>query len=492
MKKFLTMALAGIVLLGGSVTFANVCAFDPAPAVTLLFPFVVFDYNNMDQGANTLFAITNVSDEAQIVHITIWSDLSEPVLDFNVVLSGYDVQTINLRDILKDGQLPITATQTVSATDPGYSVDGDVPQDDGPVSNDNANWVDNILPDAEGTVALNANCPQTANPGRYTQKLDNEDLATLEYYFTLSQNVGRVQLDHCGTGTATYTPEIKTWWDLRDATEPTWMYITADIVTTCNRDFPDTAPYWDAAMVRYENVLIGDVFYLNDLANFSEAQNAVHLEADVDLASVATMTPLGPISFYHRYTSPPTLTPDFREPLPTAWAIRYIGAEVSAMDTHIRVFKASTNFPTIQDLTIHTDGTLRAHDCEAYTYFAWDEDEGVTTTTNDPWSDPEDPANLWNILPLETQEVEVDDFRTPGANGWMLFVWPNSNYDGLTATLPPDYYQTWMGVRYSAFGKFSAAKDGNVMANWNCFDTQVLPGLGVEFDYVTTPGGFVN
>jgi len=47
MKKFLTVALAGVVMLGiGSATFANICAFDPVPAATLLFPFVVFDYNN--------------------------------------------------------------------------------------------------------------------------------------------------------------------------------------------------------------------------------------------------------------------------------------------------------------------------------------------------------------------------------------------------------------------------------------------------------------
>ncbi len=36
MKKFLTLALAGAMVLGVSgVAFANICAFDPVPAATL-------------------------------------------------------------------------------------------------------------------------------------------------------------------------------------------------------------------------------------------------------------------------------------------------------------------------------------------------------------------------------------------------------------------------------------------------------------------------
>src|SRR4029079_4736037 len=40
----------------------------------------------------------------------VWSDLSVPVLDFNVYLTGYDVQSINLRDILVRGVMPKTAS----------------------------------------------------------------------------------------------------------------------------------------------------------------------------------------------------------------------------------------------------------------------------------------------------------------------------------------------------------------------------------------------
>ena len=107
MKRFLTLALVGALVLGASsVAYANVCAFDPVPAATLLYPFVVYNYDAGDAGYNTLFSVTNVSSEAQIVHFTVWTDFSVAILDFNVILTGYDQQSISIRDILRDGILP--------------------------------------------------------------------------------------------------------------------------------------------------------------------------------------------------------------------------------------------------------------------------------------------------------------------------------------------------------------------------------------------------
>ena len=51
-------------------------------------------------------------------HVVIWSDLSVPVLDFDVDLTGYAVQTINLRDILIDGLLPSLAPSPVPGRPP--------------------------------------------------------------------------------------------------------------------------------------------------------------------------------------------------------------------------------------------------------------------------------------------------------------------------------------------------------------------------------------
>ena len=42
--------------------------------------------------------------------LTIWSIDGVSVLDFNIYLVGYDVQTINLRDVIASGILPRTAS----------------------------------------------------------------------------------------------------------------------------------------------------------------------------------------------------------------------------------------------------------------------------------------------------------------------------------------------------------------------------------------------
>src|SRR5688572_8058632 len=73
------------------------CDISVAPAATLLLPYFEVDINAPATTATqTLFTITNVSEYPQIAHLTVWTDLTVPVLDFNIFLTGYDVQSINL------------------------------------------------------------------------------------------------------------------------------------------------------------------------------------------------------------------------------------------------------------------------------------------------------------------------------------------------------------------------------------------------------------
>jgi len=72
------------------------------------------------------------------------------------------------------------------------------------------------------------------------------------------------------------------------------MYITADVVETCNTLFPDEAAYYGpGGEIRYDNVLMGDVIYVNQTARLSEAENAVQIEADGALDLIATIDPAG-------------------------------------------------------------------------------------------------------------------------------------------------------------------------------------------------------
>ena len=86
----------------------STCDVIVAPAATLLLPYFQVDLETPG-GQTTLFTITNVSRYSQIAHVTLWTDYAYPVLDFDIFLTGYDVQAINLKDILTTG---IVASQT--------------------------------------------------------------------------------------------------------------------------------------------------------------------------------------------------------------------------------------------------------------------------------------------------------------------------------------------------------------------------------------------
>ncbi len=473
MKKFLAIVAAVALVIGvGNVAYANFCATDVVPAATILYPFV--QYNYTDPNVNTLFSVTNVSSEAVIVHFTLWTDYSIHVVDWNVVLSGYDVQTFSIRDILDNpGQLPSTGTQ---ASDYEFAL-----QD----QTDGVGPVPHGLPASVDTSNLASVCnPQfEAYPSFPPFPQQFKDF--MKGLLTASQTAVRAHLD-CNGAEVVYGD----WFESRGLNDPTWMYITADVVYSCNKMFPDaTANYWvdgstntgttpfDIAagpQAMYDNVLIGDIFYINDAQNFSEALNAVSLEAD------PTMSNQSP-TFYNQYSD----GIDFREPLPTGWAFRYLNAG-TAMSTQIRVFKrastAAAGYVGVHDLI--SDATADtafswadADDTIPYSLYFWDEGEEAMlwTGSTPPWS-PSPKFCRINLFPLETQQVDIAQFGLPFPSGWALLVYPPSTTnDGGTNGGSPDNYQVYVSVRHAAMGRYSAALQGAVVYNANCDATQVLP-----------------
>ncbi|MCG6948101.1 MAG: hypothetical protein LJE93_04185 [Acidobacteria bacterium] len=512
MKRFLTIAAVAILALGAGNAFAVECALDNVPASTLLFPFVAYDYEAGDQGTTTLFSITNVSSEAQIVHITVWTDYSIAILDFNLTLTGYDVQTINIRDILTAGILPSDDTGANEWWDgTGLTNAGGSPFDDGPFSTFNELWGGALdawfaaqgLPDPESTNPLDCDpAAWVSSPVNYRAEnngtIPEVTLGVFEGYLNASQTAV-TGYRNCNWSDDVVFPN-GTWFTNQEP-RATWLYITADVVGACNKDLPDSDAlnYFGAASgVEMANVLMGELLYLDTENNFSEAFNAVHLEANEFLNSTPATDGSGrPTSFYHRYHGGQSQY--LREPLPTAWGFRYLYSPPTGhggfADTWIRAWKGSTTNSTIVDLGDDEFGAgiagagpayLYANSCRPYTYYAWDEDENVNSVGPGfipPWSGVEDPDPIPvpNLFPLETQEVPVSELfvvsdADGNAFGWMMFIWPFSNDDGNVTT---DQYQTWMGVKYAAFGQYTAGLEAAVLGNWNCDDNQYLPQLGI-------------
>ncbi|MEA2489960.1 MAG: hypothetical protein QOH21_1752 [Acidobacteriota bacterium] len=52
----------------------------------------------------------NTSNQPQIARATIWTDWAFAVMTFDIFLTGYDVQAINLYDVLVNGRLPGTGS----------------------------------------------------------------------------------------------------------------------------------------------------------------------------------------------------------------------------------------------------------------------------------------------------------------------------------------------------------------------------------------------
>ncbi len=106
MKRLLVACLLAVL---AAPAFAVIGTVDDVPAATLLLPYFEVDLAD-PSGVTTLMSINNASATAVLAHVVLWTDLSVHILDFNVYLTGYDVQSINLRDIIVNGNLPVTAS----------------------------------------------------------------------------------------------------------------------------------------------------------------------------------------------------------------------------------------------------------------------------------------------------------------------------------------------------------------------------------------------
>ena len=492
-RRILVCTVATMVFACRSV-LAGFCAYDAAPAASLLFPFAAVDLGDSLSGITTEIAITNVSSEAQVVRVTLWTDFGEPIFSFNVVLSGFDIQVIDLRNIIVDGYLPVTYATNHTETEGSLDL--------GPVSTYAASagdWIEGLLPDPEAAGALRtanpARCTMQMDgyPGRYSQSIPQSMLEVFRQLLRTSQTAHRAFSDDCAPPFTELLPwSTYDWFTERSESAPVWLYVTADVVHTCDRSTPLDDAYWLTAdqggVERYDNVLVGDMTWRS--AAGAASGPAVHIEADRENWRVTSRTPAGqPVSFYHSYSTRRGLPSDRREPLPTAWAVRYTARVDDSGNwgskTHLRVWKGPTTRSQLADLAILPDGaaptSLIATNCGAYTFYAWDEEENVVTGS---WLSSSD----WNMLPLASQEVPVDTFTMPERKGWMLFVWPPANYSGDEAPTPPDHYQTWMGVANDAWSPHATFHDGIPVGNANCFPDQVLPQLGVNYDYVTSDG----
>jgi hypothetical protein len=262
-----------------SVMNDDSCDITVSPAATLLLP--AFDVNVSGVGETTLFTITNVSNSPQIAHVTVWTDWAYPVLTFNVFLTGYDVQTISLYDVIGRGVVAPGAARP-NATIPANVADSG--------SEPGFNHTNPNIPDRN--VLPRGSCLGATFPGTLTPELTAAVRSALT---TGLYGVGGMP-SGCGT-----TRVGGTHFNARG-------YVTVDVVADCTSTLP-TDPAYYSTQILFDNVLIGDYQQVNfdpTVGNFAAGEPMVHIRAipEGGLAGSAPATNL-PYTFYDHYTRKP-------------------------------------------------------------------------------------------------------------------------------------------------------------------------------------------
>ena len=476
MKKFIILALA-LTLVGGAA-YANFWARDNVPAATLLIPYILVDVDAngvpVDNGNSTITVVTNVSSAKQIIHISVFSADSVPVIDFDEVLSGYDVWQINWRDLIT-GHFDYFDTGAPSGGFWDGTVGDPVPQPFGPTAN---NWIGpgSIDPpidfDAK-IIPLSGKVNLCGFPwGAQTQ-----------YHPLILQGIQAPLFAIPSQDTnCDGKMEIAAWggWlsSLTDA--PLFFYAYIDTVYACSQDFAGDQGYWSvgyggigAGIISEANVLMGNDFYLNPGQNFSESLPAVAVEAWNDYYGTG---------LYSELKAPSASTDMYetdREPLPTAWAFNFLNN--SGITTEVGVWK------NYDDFVYNSHGAvIGIAACLPYIYYAFDENELGVTTTNNICPSPYGSFCLTpepNVFPFQTQKVAVtpdnfDGLPTTGAEamGWFLLVFDPSIPNLDRQIHIDEYLQTYVFAKYN-WGTYTTSVEATVMSNYWYNSDQMLPYL---------------
>ena len=418
MKKLGLSLILGNLLLGGPAS-AVIGTIDAVPAATLLLPYFEVDIANSN-GVTTLFSINNASNLAVLAHVTVWTDQSVPALDFDVYLTGYDVQSIDLREIFVNGNLPRTASA-------GQDPDDDIsPQ--GPVSQD-INFA------SCGTLPY--------SPGEVSVSFRNH----LQAWFQGNQSPAT---GNCAGSKQPDTGVLR-------------GYVTVDTVNACNLFFPSDWAFY-APFVTDQNVLWGDYFYVNPdpvTGNFAEGETLVHIE------SCPTCFAPGDHTFYGRYNG--ATADDGREPLPTTMAARFINGGPFSGGTDFLIWREANETDTAYNCNLQ--GPASWWPLESTQIVIFDEEEQPVTNETCPLGDPTCEQEI--TIPNEANRIDVAaDLLAPFNFGW---AWLNLQHTEVTPIYGDTAAQTWVTAVMDASGRYAVGFDAIQLDNANTPNTIIIP-----------------
>jgi hypothetical protein len=415
-KALAPLAALALLLMPAGPARAVIGTIDAVPAATLLLPYFEVDLTD-PLGLTTVLSVSNAGPAPVIAHLTLWTDLSVPTLDFSIYLTGYDVQTMNLRDVF-DGIVPIT-----SDVDTGVSPVG--------VFSLTANPVTGVGPGAPG-------CDDGLPTGAMPPVL-----------------VDHIRSAHTGQGSPIVFGGQCSGVNYGDFAAR--GYVTIDSIISCSREFPGTAGYFIAGgqgVANNENVLLGDFAYANPRLHQARGETMVHLEASDALGP-------GDYTFYRRYAP---AGEDQREGLGTTFWARY-----GAGDTDLVVWRDSRR--TINPFTCGT--TPPPFPLSQNQIVLFDEQETPEVPATSPFS----PPLPGTVIPFaaEAQRTTVGGASLPAsfASGW-LYLDLNTALAASQVPFGP-ITQNWVVALTDVEGQFSVGFDAFQLDNVLAPLDQTLP-----------------
>jgi hypothetical protein len=489
MKKLTVLAMLAAVLMAGSAfavnrhltpapnaTFAfgvggaafgptttnndDSCDIGVAPAATLLLPYFEVDFRSPQTTARTtLFTITNVSAFPQIAHVVVWTDWSYAALDFNIFLTGYDVQAINLYDLFSRGVIAPPSGTTSNTTIPTGNPADATPQPTNP------------------NITTLANC--NALPGPLPPSI----VADLQSVFTAGTSTGAI----CSSTTArlggTHTNAIG--------------YITVDVVASCSTSLVANDPAYFSGTILFDNVLIGDFQDINPnptTGNFAGGNPMVHIRAVPEGGSAGTNPGTNlPYTFYDRYTAgivTGNRHQDRRQPLPALFAARYIQGGTGGFNTNYKIWREGIQVgcPTTAATSPTNNSAIAVAELVRF-----DEHENASISSGGIIFSP--PPAAFGLPEASSQPLSGAVFPAIPTAAGDLAGWTYLNLNntggggapqptrtlpvpaGVTAGVTPRASQNWVVVSMAAEGRFQVDFDAAWLGN-GC-SAVVTPGTTI-------------
>ncbi len=334
MRRLLVLASLAVTvsMMAAHVTTENNagCDIGAYPAATLLLPYFEVDTQSSASSAvNTVFTVINTSAEPQIVRVTIWSDFGFPVLSFPMFLTGYDVQSLSMYEMVARGNVPVTysglppgAASAENNSNPNFLEDNQCDRTGGTMSNEIRERLQRMLI----TGAGDSGC-----------------------------RVGRQHKYASG-------------------------YVTVDVVNSCAKTTPIEPSYWTDTIL-FDNVLTGDYERINPnvtTGNYAGGTPLVHLRAvpEGGPAGVLPQVPF-PYTFYDRYLPAEARKMDRRQPLPAVFAARFIEGGSTGFQTNLMIWREGVTGATRDECAYAKNEKLPVR-----AIVRFDEHENATTASN--------------------------------------------------------------------------------------------------------------